>query len=65
LNKLKSELTIIFISHRLHSLPKIANRIYVLENGVISDFGDHEKLMESKNFYSKFWNELEFGTQTE
>lgn len=60
LNKLKSELTIIFISHRLHSLPKIADRIYVLENGIISDFGNHEKLLESKNFYSEFWAELNF-----
>lgn len=65
LNKLKSELTIIFISHRLHSLPKIADHIYVLENGIISDFGNHEKLMESKNFYSEFWNELEFETRIE
>jgi len=58
LNKLKSELTIIFISHRIHSLPKIADRIYILENGIIADFGNHEKLMESKNFYSEFWTEL-------
>lgn len=60
LNKLKSELTIIFISHRLHSLPKIADRIYVLEDGIISDFGSHTKLMETKNFYSDFW--VEFAT---
>lgn len=65
LNKLKSEITIIFISHRIYSLPKIADRIYVLENGIISDFGNHEKLMESKNFYSQFWTELEFETRTE
>ena len=58
LNKLKSELAIIFISHRLHSLPKIADQIYVLENGIISDFGNHNKLMESRNFYSNFWTEL-------
>jgi ATP-binding cassette subfamily B protein len=58
LNKLKFELTIIFISHRLYSLPKIADRIYVLENGIITDFGNHKKLMESKNFYSEFWTEL-------
>ncbi len=64
LNKLKSELTIIFISHRLHSLPKIADRIYVLENGIISGFGNHEKLMESKNFYSEFWTELELESRT-
>lgn len=65
LNKLKSELTIIFISHRLHSLSKIADRIYVLENGIITDFGNHEKLMESKNFYSEFWTELELESRTE
>jgi ABC-type bacteriocin/lantibiotic exporter with double-glycine peptidase domain len=65
LNKLKSELTIIFISHRLHSLPKIADQIYVLENGIISDFGNHEKLMETKNFYSEFWTELEFEQKTQ
>lgn len=65
LNNLKSELIIIFISHRIHSLPKVADRIYVLENGIISDFGNHKKLMETKNFYSEFWNELEFETRTE
>lgn len=58
LNKLKSELTIIFISHRLHSLPKIANRIYVLENGIISNFGTHDELMKTNNFYSQFWKEI-------
>lgn len=58
LKKLKSELTIIFISHRLHSLPQIADTIYVLENGVISNFGNHKKLMETTNFYSDFWKEL-------
>lgn len=60
LDNLKSKLTIIFISHRLHSLPKIADRIYILENGIITDIGNHEKLMQSKNFYSEFWTELEF-----
>lgn len=59
LNRLKSELAIIFISHRLHSLPKIADEIYVLENGLISNHGPHEKLMESENFYSAFWTELQ------
>jgi ATP-binding cassette subfamily B protein len=58
LKKLKSELTIIFISHRLHSLPQIADKIYVLENGVISNFGTHQKLMKTTNFYSDFWKEL-------
>ncbi|WP_159948209.1 peptidase domain-containing ABC transporter [Polaribacter septentrionalilitoris] len=58
LKKLKSEITIIFISHRLHSLPRIADTIYVLENGVISNYGKHHELMETTNFYSDFWKEL-------
>src|SRR5699024_10280800 len=58
LNRLKSELNIIFISHRLHSLPKIADKIYVLEKGVISASGTHEVLLKSDNFYSDFWKEL-------
>jgi ATP-binding cassette subfamily B protein len=59
LQKLKSELSIIFISHRLHSLPKIADRIYVLENGVIANSGTHQEICETSNFYSDFWRELE------
>ena len=61
LNKLKSGMTIIFISHRLHSLPKIADRIYVLENGTITNMGSHKTLLQSQNFYSQFWTELGFG----
>lgn len=59
LDNLKSELTVVYVSHRIYSLPKVANRIYVLENGIMSHFGNHEKLMKTKNFYSKFWTELE------
>ncbi|WP_281386118.1 peptidase domain-containing ABC transporter [Hyunsoonleella aquatilis] len=58
LNKLKSEMSIIFISHRLHSLRTIADRIYVIENGTTVVSGNHNKLMESENFYSEFWNQL-------
>ena len=60
LNNLKSELAIIFISHRLHSLPQIADKIYVLESGIISDNGTHRELMRRENFYSTFWNDLKF-----
>lgn len=57
LNRLKSELSIVFISHRLHSLPKIADKIYVLEKGLISASGTHEELLKTDNFYSEFWTE--------
>ena len=59
LSRLKSGLTIIFISHRLHALPKIADKIYVIENGVTTHAGSHHQLMRSENFYSDFWMELE------
>lgn len=61
LNKLKSQLTIIFISQRLYSLPQIADKIYVLENGVVTNSGSHEQLMDSKNFYSDFWSDIVSG----
>lgn len=61
LNFLKSKLTIIFISHRLHALPKIADTIYVIENGEIGAFGTHNALMQTTNFYSEFWKTLEIN----
>lgn len=59
LEKLKSQMAIFFISHRLHTLKRLADRIYVLDNGVINASGNHESLMETTNFYSDFWMELE------
>lgn len=56
LNNLKQELAIILISHRLHSLPKIADKIYILENKTMTTSGTHEELIEYSNFYSDFWN---------
>jgi ATP-binding cassette subfamily B protein len=56
--RLKSEVSIIFISHRLQSLPKIADRIYVIENGNVAFNGTHEHLLQTENFYSSFWKEL-------
>ncbi len=56
---LKSKVAVIFISHRLHILRKISDRIYVLENGRIKAQGNHESLLKSANIYSEYWNELE------
>jgi ATP-binding cassette subfamily B protein len=58
LKNLKTEMPIIFISHRLHTLKHIADRIYVLEDGQTDTNGSHEDLMKTNNFYSEFWNEL-------
>ena len=58
LNKLKQELSIVFISHRLHSLKHIADKIYIIENGNSNICGTHKQLLESNNFYSQFWKDL-------
>jgi ATP-binding cassette subfamily B protein len=57
LSKLKNEIAVLFISHRLHTLKNFADRIYVLENGVITNTGNHQKLLETSNFYSDYWQE--------
>ncbi len=58
LRRLRSSMSIFLISHRIQFIHEIANKIYVLEGGEIEDFGTHEELMESKNFYSNYWFNL-------
>ena len=55
LGKIKSDCAVLFISHRLQNLPKIADTIYVLEKGTIQASGNHDQLLESINFYSEYW----------
>ena len=58
LSKLKDDMGIIFITHRLHILKNLCDRIYIIDNGSISDYGNHETLLQSENLYSTYWNEL-------
>ncbi|MDC9722053.1 MAG: ABC transporter ATP-binding protein [Urechidicola sp.] len=58
LTKLKENIAVLFISHRLHTLQEVADTIYVLENGVITHKGNHKELLKTDNFYSGFWKEF-------
>jgi len=58
LNKIKKDIAVLFISHRLHTLKNVADRIYVLGKGVFIAQGNHQELLETSNFYSDFWEEL-------
>lgn len=55
LQKIKHECAVFFISHRLHSAKEIADIIYVLDQKTITVSGNHQKLLETQNFYSDFW----------
>ncbi len=58
LTQLKSQLSVIFISHRLHILKEISDKIMVLENGTIKAQGKHNTLLETDNIYSEYWKEI-------
>lgn len=49
------EKTVIFISHRL-STTRMADRIYMFENGSIIESGSHEELMEQNGKYAEMFH---------
>jgi ATP-binding cassette subfamily B protein len=46
--------TVIFISHRL-STTRIADKIYMLENGSVIESGTHSELLAAEGKYSQMW----------
>ena len=56
--RLKSEMAILFISHRIHTLRSIADCIYILEKGHFTHAGTHGQLLETENMYSDYWREM-------
>jgi len=58
ISKLTKQMGVLCISHRLETLKKYADTIYVLENGETKISGSHEQLVKTANFYSDYWKEL-------
>jgi len=56
--QLKYQMGVIYVSHRLHTLPKLCDRIYILDKGQLMDSGSHQDLIQRVNLYSSFWKSL-------
>lgn len=57
LNRLSDEVAIIMLTHRLRTA-RAADRIYIIEQGRISQQGQHEDLLQSDNLYARAWSDL-------
>ncbi|WP_407524329.1 peptidase domain-containing ABC transporter [Lacibacter sp. MH-610] len=58
LQRLKSQMAIILITHRLHVLKSFCDRIYLLDRGSIASTGNHDTLLQSDNLYSRYWADM-------
>lgn len=52
LQNLKDELAVILVTHRIHTA-KIADRIYIIDEGIIENSGNSATLLLSENLYSQ------------
>ncbi len=57
LKKLRPHMAVLFVTHRLHTLPRICDEICVLESGGGTFSGSHAELLLTENVYSRFWGE--------
>ena len=58
LNSLKKEMAIILVTHRVQSA-RIADRIYIIEGGLVTDKGEPENLKEKENLFSFSLNDMQ------
>ena len=58
LRGLQTKMAIIMITHKLHVLKSLCDRIYILNNGSAAHAGNHDSLLLSDNLYSRYWSDL-------
>jgi|WetSurMetagenome_2_1015567.scaffolds.fasta_scaffold00040_5 ATP-binding cassette, subfamily C, bacteriocin exporter len=56
--KLKSQIGILLISHRINIIKKLSDHIFLLENRSIKEGGTHHELVIRDNLYSRFWKDF-------
>ena len=64
--RLTADRTTFMIAHRLSTVRE-ADRVFVIENGQVTERGTHEELLEASGLYASLWSaqtdEIEVGTQ--
>ena len=58
ITRLKSEMGILLISHRINMIKHLSDYIYVIEDRVITNKGTHADLIKSDNLYKRFWDDF-------
>jgi ATP-binding cassette, subfamily C, bacteriocin exporter len=56
--KLKSEMGVLLITHRLNLIRNLSDYIYIIENGSILNEGTHSELMKMDNLYKRYWDDF-------
>jgi ATP-binding cassette subfamily B protein len=58
ISRLKLEMGILLISHRINMIKKLSDDIYVLENKKITTHGGHNELIRTDNLYNLYWKDF-------
>lgn len=61
-SKLSKGKTVIMIAHRLSTVTN-ADRIFVLKNGNVCEYGNHKELKEKAGLYAEMWKEYNRSAQ--
>lgn len=59
IGRLKPEMGILLISHRINMIKNLSDYIYVIEDRVIKTRGAHSELMQHDNLYKRFWDDFD------
>jgi ATP-binding cassette subfamily B protein len=58
ITRLKSEMGILLISHRINMIKNLSDYIYVIEGRGITNEGTHDDLIKTDNLYKRFWDDF-------
>ncbi|MCB9135334.1 MAG: ATP-binding cassette domain-containing protein [Anaerolineales bacterium] len=55
LQQLNGQHTLLMVTHRLSAVARLAQKIVVLDQGVVAEQGNHEHLLNNEGLYARFW----------